>query len=200
MNMKKISAVILALVMVLSLTATAFAADALDDTQAPDKTHGVFGTYTPDTGSTTEDAYKVVITWKDMKFTFTVDSASSNKYVWSPDKLEFVLKDSTDTAVTGTWEANNTNTFTLENRSSKDVSVSATVTPESAAAGVTAAVTIGDNNTDIVNGTYTLPNAVGYTNNGPTYTGTVTLSGTPDLTKTLSNDKLFGLTLTLTHN
>ena len=197
MNMKKISAVILALVMALSLTATAFAATVNVEFAANETTktssQTIQGSYTVPTGKVV-DAYRVDITWNAMKFTFNM-ADNTNTYTWNPETLQY---ESSGTAATGSWTSD-TNEFKLENRSSKEVGVTAATKAEKAAAGVTAAVTI-ENQTVTSSSAYTLPSAVGYTGNGPVANGKVVLDGTPDLTTALTDEPLFTLTLTLTHN
>ena len=206
MNMKKISAVILALVMALSLTATAFAATDNVTIGADEATktasQKIYGNYTVPTGKVV-DAYRVDITWDAMTFTFAVDDTKT--YTWDPESLQY--KESGNT-VTGTWTSSTNNEFKVENRSSKAVTVKAEAIPTAAATGIEAKIETKSvvNNGTVTTGDVTtgveLKDAIGATagTNGtlPTLTGSVSLDKAPaDLSKGLNNAELFTLTISL---
>lgn len=97
MKMKKLSAVVLALAMAMSLCTTAFATEPKNATLSnlPDKhTIDVTGAVAGDVDISAR--YSVKIEWGEMKFTYTV----SDKVSWNPEEHTY----STSTGDYGSWE------------------------------------------------------------------------------------------------
>lgn len=183
--MKKITAIILSLVMALCLTATAFATGlTADETEA-----NVTGVY--QAGNITDtDRYKVNIQWGSMAFTFKGQDGDTR--TWDPETHTWDVAGATDPAhwiITAKEDQ-----VTVTNHSSKKVDVTfnlvkASDTPNNIKATL-------KNGADNLANT-TLPTAVGTTVEGaPSVTGTVVLTG--DLPDTYTNPKtLFTLTIAL---
>lgn len=111
--MKKLLSIVLALVMVLSLSVTAFAADSpqtITDTTGTDIT--VTGTYVA--GEATADMISVTVAWEAMNFTYT----GASKGTWNPGTHTY------DGATSGGW-SENTPAITVTNHS--NVAVNATL-------------------------------------------------------------------------
>lgn len=183
--MKKITAIILSLVMALCLTATAFATGLTDDnTEA-----NVTGVYQAGT-STDTDVYKVNIKWGSMAFTFKGQNGGTR--TWDPATHKWIADGATNPAA---WIITaEGNKVTVTNHSSKKVDVTfnldkAADTPNNIKA------TLKNGPDDLAN--TTLPTAVGTTFDGaPSVTGTVVLTG--DLPDTYTSPKtLFTLTIAL---
>lgn len=184
--MKKITAIILSLVMALCLTAAAFATGLTTD----ETEKAVTGVY--QAGTTTDtDAYKVNIKWGSMAFTFKGQDGGTR--TWDPENHKWIAVNPSTPAhwiITAKEDQ-----VTVTNHSSKKVDVTfdlvkASDTPNNIKATL-------KNGADNLTST-TLPTAVGTTVEGaPSVTGTVALTGDlPDTYKIAQT--LFTLTITLT--
>ena len=199
-EMKKITAIILSLVMALCLTATAFAT-------TPDKVDGdtskvVTGQYVASSSGSTVDAYYVTIRWGNMQFTFSGPEGVDR--TWDP--VTHTWKDGDTTAAAGSWNnADAKNTVTVVNDSSLPVKVSFTTIPLiETLKGVTAKV-YKDNSDTTEFSEETLASAVGtpaatggFGYGGPFTTGYVRLAGELPTNYTGSTE-LFKVVVTLTH-
>lgn len=123
-KVKKFISLLLAVLMLCSISVSAFAAE----------THNVYAKYV---AGAKVDAMKVTVTWGDMKFTY---SASSEE--WDTENLEWVTKDG------AAWKVDNENgnVISITNRSS--VAVKADMSFASTTKGVdgsfsSASVTVG---------------------------------------------------------
>ena len=166
--MKKFLSILLALVMALSLSVTAFAAEN-NGTSGTDIT--VNGTYSPGT-STADETISVDIAWEAMNFTYTAPSQGT----WNPATHAY------EGQTAGGW-SDNTRAITVTNHS--NVAVNATLAFTAAVDGVVGAFTeaSGTANDNILN----LATAVGTTvENAPTATANFGISGAAiDADKTL---------------
>lgn len=184
--MKKITAIILSLVMALCLTATAFAAGLTTD----ETEKNVTGVY--QAGNITDtNAYKVNIQWGSMAFTFKGQDGGTR--TWDPENHKWIAVNPSTPA--GWIITAPDDQVTVTNHSSQNVDVTfnldkAADTPNNIKA------TLKNGPDDLTN--TTLPTAVGTTVEGaPSVTGTVALTG--DLPDTYTSPKtLFTLTITLT--
>lgn len=186
--MKKITAIILSLVMALCLTATAFATEipTTGNTEA-----NVTGVYKAGTTADT-NVCKVDIKWGSMAFTFKGQDGGTR--TWNPETHKWIVDNATDPA--GWIIAAEGNKVTVTNHSSQKVDVTfdlvkAADTPNNINA------TLKDGATDLTAAATTLATAVGTTVQGaPSVTGTVVLTG--DLPDTYTSAKtLFTLTIAL---
>ena len=165
--MKKLLSVILALVMALSLSVTAFAAtnDGTQDTEIT-----VNGTYTP--GTTADEIISADIAWDAMDFTYT----GASQGTWNPVTHAY------EGAIEGGW-SNNTPAITVTNHS--NVAVNATLGFTANVTGVVGTFTeaSGTENDNILN----LATAEGTeVANAPTATANFGISGAAiDADKTL---------------
>lgn len=184
--MKKITAIILSLVMALCLTAAAFAAGLTTD----ETEKNVTGVY--QAGNITDtNAYKVNIQWGSMAFTFKGQDGGTR--TWDHETHTWDVDGATDPAhwiITAEG-----NKVTVTNHSSQKVDVTFDLDK--------AADTPNNINATLKNGpdnlaNTTLPTAVGTTVEGaPSVTGTVVMTGDlPDTYKIAQT--LFTLTITLT--
>ena len=166
--MKKFLSILLALVMALSLSVTAFAAEN-NGTSGTDIT--VNGTYSPGT-STADETISVDIAWEAMNFTYTAPSQGT----WNPATHAY------EGQTAGGW-SDNTRAITVTNHS--NVAVNATLAFNADVAGVVGTFTeaSGTANDNILN----LATAVGTTvENAPTATANFGISGAAiDADKTL---------------
>lgn len=195
MKMKKLTALVLALVMVLSLSVAAWA-DTITSATAPSNTaeHGVFATYNGTGTSIANTKYKVVISWGALAFKYTVDTSNTN-VDWNPDTHTYVSK--TTGSYAGTWSTVSGNgedaNVTLTNHSNAAVKASFAF-DTGKYNSVTAS--LKKDTTDLVANGCVLATAVGTeVENAPSVTGTVSLTG--DLPTGASNTKIFTLTVTL---
>jgi len=116
MKMKKLSAVVLALAMAMSLCTTAFATEpnrnSKISTLPGNQDITVTGTYAGDPSET----YSVDVVWGAMEFTYN----ANGKTQWNPEQHEYILADG---GAAAKWEYEG-NTVTVTNHSNKDVNVS----------------------------------------------------------------------------
>lgn len=159
--MKKLIAILLALILCFSLCGAAFAAPV--DSQHNDviiNVEGVAGEPIP--------VYSVTFQWQDLNFTYDFKETAKT---WDPAKHEFV----TQTSGTADWNKSSAE-VTVVNHSSAAVRVSASFGSDTSVTsisvnGVTAALS---------NAAYTIPSAVGTTpENAPKGVTTVNISGAP---------------------
>lgn len=193
MNMKKLGALLMALVMVLSLSVTAFAADPADktvmDLSDENKTasHDVLGKVVGD--DTTAKKYSVDVTWGSMVFTYDI---GSNAAEWDPETHTYGSK----TSGGNLWSVANAADaqVTVTNHSNAAVNV-AFAFSDAAYTTVTASLKNGD--TNLVTSGATLATAENtLPAEAPSVTGTVSLTGSVPTTMA-DNTKLFTLTVTL---
>lgn len=201
MKMKKIGALVLALVMALSLTVTAFAdtitSVASGSNSASTEVKGKFEMAEGTTVSS-DKKYKVDIAWGDMQFTYTMTSTSTTALVWDPETHTY--KGDEGSTTSGAWTCSaNGNKVTLTNHSNAKMKAAFTFTAEDRAGGITASMkdTNATGAQTITEGY--IATAVGTdTTNAPTLVGYVNLTGDLDSRYTDDFVKLFTLTVTLT--
>lgn len=174
--MKKfISLMIVAVLLVSSLSVSAFAAGIEADDITGDTSHDVYAKYVA--GSQT-DTYKVVIGWGDMKFTYSAANEQWNTTDHKWDKIG------------GGWsvDTDGGDKITITNHSSKDVTASFVF--NATATGITG-VFSGD---DVSNNAVTVGNALG----GSAVTKTVNFTPKGDLDSSATTETSIGkITVTL---
>ena len=165
--MKKFLSVILALVMALSLSVTAFAAT--NDGSSPTEIT-VNGTYTP--GTAADEKISVDIVWEAMDFTYTAPSQGT----WNPATHAY------DGATAGGW-SDNTPAISVKNHSNVAVNATLGFTPDVAGVIGTFTEASGTENDNILE----LATAEGTeVENAPTATANFGISGAAiDATQTL---------------
>ena len=174
--MKKFTAIILAVMMIMTMATTAFAAESgTIDTAAGSKTIDVSAQYT---GSTTPPTvYSVDLAWDAMSLTYTAAGTRE----WSPSTHSYTDK------TTGSWSDGKT--ITVTNHSNAAVSAGFTYAASEGFTAVTGSFTAP---------TLSLATAVDTTVAGaPKSTTTFSLSGTLPSTQTTSG-KIGTITVTLT--
>lgn len=166
--MKKTISLIVALALMLSLSATVFASDL-------GGSRDVTAVYT--TSTTEDDIHSVAISWGDLTFTYS----ETTEKTWNPDTHTY------DTVTSGSWDKTES-TITVTNHSNVSVDVSMSVTPVEGT-GVEVALTGGD---------ATLAAGVeGDVAGAASVTGTLTISGTPNSTVTEAGVKVGEITVTI---
>ena len=167
--MKKFLALLLAVMMIASMSITVFADNGSDSTPANDLAadlggaegdtlskkdvtviaDGLSGTNKPDT------VYHVVVTWASLDFTFKFDTALTDM-VWDPVSHTYMAPDGADEgteldALTGKWANGDAttetkaNAVTVVNHSNATVNVNATVSKTEATNGVLTKVALAEN-------------------------------------------------------
>ena len=147
--MKKIMSLALALVMLMSLSVTAFAADTSPKTVEAENgtaTIDVTAKYVADVADPS-DTYNVVVTWSGMEFTYTVEGTQT----WNAETHKYDVQ----MDETGTW-SENTATITVTNHS--NVAVNATLS-FAAAQGVTVTSAIKETSGETDDGVLALASA-----------------------------------------
>lgn len=167
--MKKLTALLLAVLAVFSLTIGAFAADPTEKDVTVNTVNG----------STLAAVYKTNITWDSLVFTYTFDSA---KDTWNPETHEYERT----SGISG-WDKT-TADITVTNHSNRGISVS-----------VAANVPTTYNVTGTLSKpTFTLDTAEGTAvGAAPADTCTLTISGIPNVTETTFTQST--ITVTITH-
>lgn len=160
--MKKVLVGLMALVMALSMSVTAFADNSATGMGTGSKTIDVTATYKP---ATTETVYNVDIKWDAMSFTYT----ESGSKTWNANTHTY-----SDSNVSGAWDKTEAK-ITVTNHS--DVPVNVAITYASATdSGIKGTIT---------NGTATLrAGTVGKPENADKLTAVFKISGTPNDTVT----------------
>lgn len=127
--MKKILAAVLALVTVVSFSATAFAAGNSAGMGIGDKTLDVTASYHP--SGSGEKVYNVDITWDSMSFNYT----ETTKSTWNPTTHTY-------STPAGSWDKTEAD-ITVTNHSDVGIQVDVTYTAAKADTGITAKITNG---------------------------------------------------------
>jgi len=174
--LKKFTAIILAVMLVMAMSATAFAAESgTIDTAAGSKTIDVSAQYT--TNATTPTVYSVDLAWDAMSFTYTAAGTRE----WNPSTHSY--KDNT----TASWSDGKT--ITVTNHSNAAVTAGFAYAASDGFAAAAGSFTAS---------TLSLATAVDTTVSGaPKSTTTFSLSGTLPNTQTTSG-KIGTITVTLT--
>ena len=120
--MKKLFTLLLAVLMIATMSVTAFAAETNNGTE--DTTINVNAIYSDNV--TTKDVISVDVAWGAMEFTYSVGGTKT----WDPAKHEYI----TDTSAS--WSANG-NTVTVTNHSNVAINANLTFDVESAYQGLT---------------------------------------------------------------
>ena len=166
--MKKIVAIMLALVLVMSMSITAFAAElggSRDVTAKYEKTE------------TEETIYNVDIAWGDLAFTYS----ETTEKTWNPATHTY------DTVTEGAWNKTEAS-IQVTNHSNVSVDVSMSVTPVD---GTGVDVTLTGGNATLAAG------EVGNVDSAASVTGTVKVSGKPNNTVTEAGIKVASITVTI---
>lgn len=188
--MKKLIGMILALVMVFSLSVTAMAAEgSWDGTSHTGNEQNVTATYEEGTPTQPAAVYSVKIEWSTPTITYT---KNADTYQWNPTKLQYEKTVGTD----GTWTNNNTTTVTVKNRSDAVVYASVEYTDEDGDNATSSATwKIGEDaynqgeKEQIGSAAVSNSSAILYTDTSTTgseqtcvFTGTITVTGSIDVT------------------
>lgn len=165
MKFKKLTAVLVAAVLCISMSATAFAANPIKESPGTDS-KTVTGSY--DSSGETK-IYKVDINWGSMEFTY---KANSSKGTWDPETHTY----SGEETVTG-WVANKegADEFTITNHSNTSIKVNQTFSASTMFSEVKG--TVGYANYSITNAA--AGESLGDVTKAPSHTSKLTLSGVP---------------------
>ena len=166
--MRKIISLTLALMLILSMSTIAFAAEQSDS-------HDVTARY--EKTENEEAIYNVDIAWGELTFTYSEHTEKT----WNPDTHTY------DEDVTGGWDKTEAS-VTVTNHSNVEVTVTMTLTPV-AGTGV---------NVSLTGGSGTLAAGVeGNVAGAAKLTGTLTISGKPNNTVTAEGIKVAEITVTI---
>lgn len=161
--MKRLFTILIALVLVLSMSVSAFAAEGSVNGQGiGEQTIDVTANY--QTGGT-EPVYSVDITWESMTFTYT----DSGVKVWNPSTHTYSVNTS------GGWDKTTAN-ITVTNHSNVDVAVAVTYASVQQDTGISGRITGGSKT--LAAGQENKPNEA------DSMTATLTISGKPNSTVT----------------
>lgn len=184
--MKKMICMILALVMVFSLSVSAMADDI---TTTGDTSKNVTATYTAGSEATNAGAiYSVKLTWTDVNVTYVGGNAGT--YTWNPATLKYELSGNS----TGNWTDDGI-TITVENRSNAGITATATY----AKTGSEALTFANDGKVTLTSAAVNNGNAIEYNDTnttGAAQTGTITGKMGGTITEA---GELGTITVTLTH-
>lgn len=170
--MKKLIAMILAFVLVFSLSTTAFADDNTETMGTGDKTLEVTASYNPAASSGT--VYNVDITWDSMSFVYTETSART----WQPASHTY-------SDAKGSWNKTEAK-ITVANHSEAAVQVDVTYA-STGDSGITGTITGGIAKLNA--------GEVGKPQNAASMTATLTISGTPNSSVTKDGVKIGTITI-----
>lgn len=160
--MKKLVSVLLTLALILSLSATAFAADSSPATNQGDKATSikVSGTYTP--GGTAATKISVEVKWDAMSFTYT----GAYEGEWDPKEHDYNGEQA------AAWTSATTADITVTNHSNTGVKAAFAFQPTSTATGTFTGTDVNEA------GEMSLPTAVGtQKDSAPTKTATFNVDG-----------------------
>ena len=126
--MKKTFSILLALALVLALSATAFAAD-VEPNEGSAKSQEVTANYSPAVEAEAPGTvYNVTITWtKNATANLAYDGGSQATYVWDAEDLQYKISEGTYDVEAG-WSGSTGYEVTVTNRSNADVNVKVTAT------------------------------------------------------------------------
>lgn len=172
--MKKMISIVLSLVLMLSMSVTAFAASEINETGSYDKDLTV--TATVSTTDNEAPVYSVNIEWKEDDLKFTYNQHTEKK--WNADNHDYTY----DTTSKSGWD-HTTATVTITNHSNKDIKAAVTYT-SAGDYGITGVITTNKETNVIKSG-------VGLTKeNADKLVATLTISGTPN--ESVSNSTKIG--------
>lgn len=180
--MKKLMALILAVVMVSVFSVSAFATDV---TPQGDGEKDVQANVVDKDGQDIDDedpkitkVYHVVITWESLEFTFKAEQAAED-LIWDSENHKY-------SNLTGEWQNNTGRKLTITNHSNATVGYAANFDNGTKTGAVKNGVTSALTGTD-----GTLATAVGtLPEEAPNYTYTVAVSGTPTVLDTFTVDTI----------
>ena len=175
--MKKLIAAILSLVLVLSMSATAFATEGAANGNEAGDSQSIDVTAKTENAITTETHYSVDITWESMTFTYTEEGTKT----WDPATHTYTTNSQ------GGWDKTEAK-VTVTNHSNVEVNVTLEYTPV-AGTGITGTLT---------NTTKTIAAGVeGKPNEADSLVATLTISGTPADSVTDAGIKIGSITVTI---
>ena len=186
--MKKTISILLALVLVLALSATAFATDINNVESNNTSTQDVTAAYVAGNDGEIATVYYVTIAWKEDSNTLQYEEASTD-YRWNPDTLEY-----TNGGNAARWSGQAQYTITVTNKSNAAVKAQATWQNKD---GITAECSYSGGNGSITldSAAPTIPSAI----SGEAKTGTITATIDSVTGAITANDKTVGtITVTIT--